>query len=81
MVTDSLWIEDTGVGHALNPDKSWPTSLQKGASKYFQYGIGSTSVSELIGPIQFDVLNSAGKWQCGRLTGVALNRERLRHVA
>lgn len=70
-LTDSMWIVDTGAGHALTPDKGWFSSLRRSTSHTFVYGNGSTSSSQMIESILLNVFNPAGHFRTVKLSDVA----------
>lgn len=59
-LTDTMWIVDTGAGHAITPGKSWFCKLRKGNMQTFVYGNGGASESSLIGDVWISVCNPNG---------------------
>jgi hypothetical protein len=71
-VTDSLWVVDTGAGHAITSDRRWFSHLGKGQTHTFEYGNGGTSTTALQG---ISILRPTGYYDNISIQKVAFDKD------
>jgi hypothetical protein len=72
-LTPSLYIIDTGAGHAITSDKGWFTQMRP-SNQTFVYGNNSTSNSGYLGSIKLEVFSSQQTFRKIELDDVAFDK-------
>ncbi|KAE8906242.1 hypothetical protein PF003_g9694 [Phytophthora fragariae] len=73
--TDSVWVIDTGAGHAISSDGRWFSYLTKGQPHTFEYGNGGASMSALQGTVRLNVLKPQGNDSDISIKNVAFDKK------